>query len=196
MAEVAPMSAVLSDTDVVLLHREADVAAARLVRRLRLPLHEREDIRQDLLVDLIARLPAFDPARGSLGAFAGKVVARRAARLAARIRRDRELFAAVSLDTPLAGTEDTTLGDSILESSGYAALMGQATDRFAAVERRLDLDRALGTLCDADLALCSRLIHRTPAELSRNGLGSRATLYRQVRNIRLRLMMGGVPSAA
>jgi RNA polymerase sigma-70 factor (ECF subfamily) len=57
-------------SDLQILVHEADLAARRLVRRLRLPAHEREDLRQDLLVDLIARLPAFDPARGRLGAFA------------------------------------------------------------------------------------------------------------------------------
>jgi RNA polymerase sigma-70 factor (ECF subfamily) len=186
----------VSDSDLLLLLREADVAAGRLVRRLRLPVHEREDLRQDLLVDLIARLKSFDPTRGSLGAFAGTVIARHAARLAARIRRDRSLFAPMSLDDPLSGTDGDTLGDTIPGSGGYAAMMGQSTDGFAAVERRLDLDRALGTLRGSDIAFCARLIHRTPTQLSRDGLGSRATVYRQVQEIRLQLMAGGLSDAA
>jgi RNA polymerase sigma-70 factor (ECF subfamily) len=190
------MPTVLSEDDVDLLHREADVAAARLVRRLRLPLHEREDIRQDLLVDLIARIKSFAPARGSLGAFAGTVVAHRVARLAARIRRDRDLFAPVSLDTPLAVTEDATLGDILPENAGYAAMMGQATDRFAAVERRLDLERALGQLRWPDQALCAELLHRTPAEISERGSASRASVYRKVQEIRLQLMVHGLADAA
>ncbi|MGA8925442.1 MAG: hypothetical protein WB462_04410, partial [Solirubrobacterales bacterium] len=52
--------------------------------------------------------------------------------------------------------ENTTLGDTIPESSGYAAMMGQPTDRFAAVKRRQDLDRVLGTLRGSDLALRHR----------------------------------------
>jgi RNA polymerase sigma-70 factor (ECF subfamily) len=191
-----PSGPLLSRSDLQILLQETDVAAARLVRRLRLPAHEREDVRQDLLTDLIARFPAFDPARGTLGAFAGTVIAHRAARMAARIRRDRVVFAQVSLDDPVAGAEDITLGDAITESGSYAALMGQCTDRFAAVERRLDLDRALGTLRGSDMALCARLIHRTPTELSQDGLGSRASLYRQVHEIRLRLMTGGLSDAA
>jgi RNA polymerase sigma-70 factor (ECF subfamily) len=186
----------VSDSDLLLLLREADVAAARLVRRLHLPPDEREDLRQDLLTDLIARLPAFDLARGTLGAFAGTVVAHRAARLAARIRRDRAVFAQVSLDDPVAGAEDITLGETIPESSGYPAMMGQPTDRFAHVERHLDLDRALGILRRSDRGLCARLIHRTPTELSQSGRGSRATLYRQVREIRLRLMTAGLAAPA
>lgn len=190
------MSTALSDTDVVLLRREADVGAARLVRRFRLPAHEREDIRQDLLADLIARLPAFDPARGSLGAFAGKVVAHRAARLAVRICRERDLFAPVSLDTPLAGTEGATLGDILPENAGYAAMMGQATDRFAAVERRLDLLRAVGQLRRPEQALCAELLHRTPVEISERGSASRASVYRKVQEIRLQLMVHGLADAA
>jgi DNA-directed RNA polymerase specialized sigma24 family protein len=186
----------LSDTDLALLFHEADVAAARLVRRLRLPTHEREDIRQDLLVDLISRINGFDPTRGSLGAFAGTVIAHRATRLTHRLQRERAVFAPVSLDDPLAGTEDATLGDTIADSSGYSAMVGQPIDRVAAVEHRLDLDRALGTLRRSDLALCARLVHRTPTELSQDGLGSRASLYRQVHEIRLRLMTGGLSDAA
>jgi DNA-directed RNA polymerase specialized sigma24 family protein len=188
------MSAALSDTNVVLLHREAELAAVRLVHRLRLPAHEREDLRQELLVDLIARIKGFDPTRGTLGAFAGTVIAHRATR--ARIRRDRDLFAPVSLDDPLAGADSGPLGATIPESGGYSAMIGQLTDRFAVVERRLDLDRALGRLPRSDLALCARLMHCTPTQLSQDGLGSRAALYRQVQQIRLQLMTAGVAAAA
>jgi hypothetical protein len=74
--------------------------------------------------------------------------------------------------------------------------MGQPTDGFAAVERLIDLDRALGGLPRSDLALCGRLVHRTLTELSQDGIGSRATLYRQVREIRLQLMTCGLSDAA
>lgn len=41
------------------IHRhEAEIATRRLVRRLRLPRADLDDIRPDLLVDLICRLPA------------------------------------------------------------------------------------------------------------------------------------------
>ena len=59
-----------------LLH-EADAAARSLVRRMRLPRHDLEDIRQDLITDAFARLAAFDPARGSIGAFVATVMAHR-----------------------------------------------------------------------------------------------------------------------
>ena len=186
----------LSEADLLLLRREAEVAAARIVRRLRLATHYREDLRQDLLLDLIARLKGFDPTRGSLGAFAGKVIDHRAARLTHRLRRERNVFAPVSLDDPLPGAEDATVGDTLAESCGYPAMMGQPSDRFAAVERRLDLDRALSRVLRSDLALCAQLVNRTPTELSQDGLGSRASLYRQLHELRLRLMTGGIPDAA
>jgi RNA polymerase sigma-70 factor (ECF subfamily) len=186
----------ISDSDLLLLRREAEVAAASIVRRLRLPAHAREDLRQDLLTDLISRINGFDPTRGTLRAFAGAVIAHRATRLMGRLRRERDVFPPVSLDDPLPGAEGTTLGDTIAEGSGYSAMMGQSTDGFADLELRLDLDRALGTLRRSDLELCAQLIHRTPTELSQYGLGSRASLYRHVHEIRLRLTAGGLSGAA
>ena len=61
----------ISEPDLVTILKEADAAAARLRRRLRLPRVDLDDLRQDLLLDLIRRLPAFDGRRGSIGAFAG-----------------------------------------------------------------------------------------------------------------------------
>jgi RNA polymerase sigma-70 factor (ECF subfamily) len=191
-----PFATPISRSDLQILLHEADVAARRLSRRLWLSCDDLADLRQDLLVDLIVRLKSFDPTRGSLGAFAGTVVAHRAARLAARIRRDRSMYAPVSLDDPLPDTDGTTVGDTIAEGSGYLAMMGQPTDDFASADRRLDLDRALGTLRRSDLALCAHLVHRTPTELSQDGLGSRASLYRQIHEILLRLMTGGLSAAA
>lgn len=191
-----PFATPISKSDLQLLHRRASIAAARLVRQLRLPQHERDDLRQDLLVDLFGRLKSFDPTRGSLGGFAGTVVAHQAVRLKARIHRHRRMYMPVSLDDPLPDTDGISVGDTIAENDGYLAMMGQPTDSFVSAERRLDLDQALGTLPRSDLALCARLINHTPTELSRGGMGSRATLYRQVREIRLRLLAGGLSGAA
>jgi hypothetical protein len=191
LPRAAQMYIPISDTDLDHLRREAGIAAARLVRQFRLPHHERDDLRQDLLVDLIARLKSFESARGTLRAFAGTVVAHQARRLADRIRRERMVFALVSLDDPLPDSDGATVGDMIAEADGYAALLGQPTDRFAEVERRLDLDRVLSTLPRSAVALCAALALRTPTEISRNGIGARATIYREVREIRLRLLTAG-----
>jgi RNA polymerase sigma-70 factor (ECF subfamily) len=53
------------------------------------------------------------------------------------------------------GGDGLTIGDSIAEADGYGAWLGQPTDAFAAVERRIDLDRALGTLPAETLPLCA-----------------------------------------
>lgn len=189
------MANVLSANDLNLLLREAERGASHLVFNLRLPPHERDDLRQDLLVDLIKRLKHFDPARGSLGAFATTVISHRAALLVARVRRDRHWFQQLSLDEPSACTPGTTLGDTVAEEGGYLAVMGQPVDRFAAVERRLDMEWAIGALCRRDQELCSHLVRRAPTELCRKGFGSRAGLYRQIHEIRLALMAHGLSAA-
>ena len=186
----------ISGGELKLLCREADREAGRLVRRLRLPIHEREDLRQDLLLDLIARLRSFDPSRGSLRAFVGTVVSHRAARLAGRIRRERLLFAPVSLDEPSPESEGSTLADSVPEADGYPALLGQPCDGFAPVERRIALDRALGCLRPTDLSLCADLVEHSPGELGQAGGPSRASLYRHIGEIRMRLTAAGLSAAA
>lgn len=75
----------ISQDDLRTLLREADAAARRLVRKLRLQSADLDDVRQDLLTDALACLPAFDVERGTLGGFAGLVMANRASRLARRI---------------------------------------------------------------------------------------------------------------
>jgi RNA polymerase sigma-70 factor (ECF subfamily) len=179
-------------TSLAILQREASAAAARLQRDLRLPYQERDDIRQDLLADVYARLSLFDEARGSLGAFAGRVMANRAAYLARCIRRHRVLFAPVAIDAPTPGVDGGTLADAVGEADDYLAQPGQPTDSVSAIDRRLDLQRALGTLGRADLEFCTALMTDTPTELSRAGRGAPASIYRQIRNIRLQLLTAGV----
>ena len=184
----------LSPDDTALLLREADAAARRLLRRLRLPRHELDDLRQDLLTDLLARLPAYDPARSPLGAFAGVVLRHRAARLAEETARRRRLHggAPVSLDEPLAESDGATRGDLVSEAEGLCAWHGQPTDAAAEVERRLDVERALGGLAAPLLRLCPGLAARPAAEVARRSGISRATLHRRVARLRLELLMQGL----
>jgi RNA polymerase sigma-70 factor (ECF subfamily) len=183
-----------ADTDALL--RAADRIARRIVRQYRIPGHEHEDLRQDLLTDIFARLKSFDPNRGDLGAFAASCFEHRATRLIERIRRSRATMSAVSLDDPQPGSEGLTIGDTIAEADGYAARLGQVTDAFAAVERRLDLDRALGTLPADFLSLCAELAERSPHEVAKASPSSRATVYRQVHELRLCLLVAGIPAGA
>jgi hypothetical protein len=178
------------------LNRLADAVARNLRRRLRLPRHEQEDVRQDLLADFLVRLPAYEPARGDLLAFAMTCFRHRASRLANRHRREREVRADLSLDDPLPGGEGLTVGGALTEDAGFSAWLGQPTDRIAALERRLDVERtADAALLPADLPLCAALVRgeaRAPAAV---GL-SRTTAFRRMREMRLRLMAAGVSSAA
>ncbi|GAB4119068.1 MAG: hypothetical protein Kow00104_01260 [Rhodothalassiaceae bacterium] len=187
----------ISRSDLQILLREADSAARRLVRKLRLPRADLDDVRQDLLADLIARLPAFDPARGALGAFAGIVLRNHATRIAARVTRERRMYGAVpvSLDEILPGSDGATRGDRVAEDEGLAAVLGQPTDAFADVDRRLDVERGLGALGPDDGVLCAALSRTTIDRLAAQGRGARSSLYRRVRDIRLALIAAGIVAA-
>lgn len=173
---------------------EAHSAARRLVRQLRLPRAELDDIRQDLLVDVLARLPEFDPERGSLGAFAGIVMRNRATRIANKVKRERLIRGTnpVSLDDPLPDHDGATRGDLVAEDEGLAACFGQPVDAFAEVEQRLDVERGLAALNPDDGALCAALSHSPKDRLPENGHGGRSTVFRRVKEIRLALLAHGV----
>lgn len=158
-----------------------------------MPGHEQEDLRQELLVDLITRLKWFDPARGTLSAFANVIIRHRAGRLGKRINRERAIFTPMSLRDSTAYDPNVALAfDSVVGADGYTSGAAHPNDRFVTIERRIDLGRALGKLRPRDLSLCVKLVEQTPAELSRSGKFSRATLYRRLRNIRLRLLEEGI----
>ncbi|HET6377005.1 MAG TPA: hypothetical protein VFG05_01645 [Methylocella sp.] len=187
----------LSPQDLHLLQHEADFAARRLVRQLRLPKDDLPDIRQDFVLDALARLKGFDPARGSLGAFLATVFSHKAARIARKVKAHRRLFGVhpISLDDPIPGLAGTARGDLIAEQDGYAAWCGEPTDAFAAAERRIDLERRLGILPRKDGALCAALAHATAGELGASGRGARASLYRRLHDIRLALTAAGLRAA-
>jgi DNA-directed RNA polymerase specialized sigma24 family protein len=187
----------MSRDDLRTVLHEADVAARRLLRQLRLPRQDLDDLRQDLLADLIVRLRGFDPERGSLGAFSGIVLANRSTRIATKVKRERRLYGAapVSLDETISESEGLARGDIIGEDEGLAAYFGHPADAFAAVERRLDLERGLGSLDLADGQLCASLAHTTVNDLAGAGRGARSCLYRRVKNIRLALTAIGLTAA-
>ena len=64
------MQSPISRADLQTLLHEADGAARRLIRKLRLSKDDLADVRQELLVDVIARLPAFDPSHTTFQPFA------------------------------------------------------------------------------------------------------------------------------
>jgi RNA polymerase sigma-70 factor (ECF subfamily) len=191
------MTTRLTPASLQIIQHEADIAARRLIRKLRLPYDDLADLRQEFFLDLFARLSAFDPERGSLGAFAGIVMANRATRIAHKVKRDRRLYGAVpaSLDATLPDSDGATRGDLVAEGDGLAAYLGQPIDAFAEVERRLDVERGLGTLDPNDGALCAALSHTTVDRLACGGRGARSSLYRRVKDIRLALLAVGLRAA-
>lgn len=186
-----------SGDDLQILLGEADRTARRLFRQLRLPRADLDDVRQDLLVDLIARLPAYDPPRGSLGAFAGVVLRNQATRIAAKVKRQRQLHGVVpvSLDQPVPDSDGLTYGDLVAEEDGLAALLGQPVDAFTEIERRLDVERAMGGLGHGDVRLCAELSRATADRLAASGHGARSSLYRRVKDLRLALTAMGLQAA-
>lgn len=191
------MQSPISRADLQTLLHEADAAARRLIRKLRLSKDDLADVRQELLVDVIARLPAFDPKRGSLGAFAGIVMANRAARVAHKVKRERRLYGAVptSLDETLPDSDGPTRGDLFSEGEGLSAYFGQPVDAFAEVERRLDVERGLGALDPDEARLSAALSQSNIDELVDRGHAARSSLYRRVKNIRLALLAAGLKAA-
>ncbi len=135
------MSLSISSSDIRILQHEAEVAARRLARRLRLPQSDLADLRQELLFDLIARLPAFDPERGSLGAFAGTVMAHKGVGIARKIQCERRLFGAepISVDDP----ERSWLRETVPEDRGLGALLGGSRDAHASMDLAQDVTRAV-----------------------------------------------------
>lgn len=176
------------------LHRMAERMSRGLCRRLGLPAHDAEDFAQDLLTDLLARLPGFNPDQGGLGAFALTCFRHHAALLAHRTHRHRALHHSISLDDPLPDG-GATVGAVLSEADGYGAWMGQQTDAFADVNRRLDLERVADVLTEEDAPLCAALA-RGDVDPARHAGLSRTTAFRRVREMRLRLCAAGIAPAA
>ena len=173
--------------------REARIAATRLAQSLHSPLHERDDLSHDLLVDLFSRLKYYDPRRGTLAAFAVTVIRHGVTRLAVRLRRNRCRYASVSLDDPVNGRAGTIFGDTVAEEDGcLAAWLGTPTNGIAALEDRLSLDRALNTLGPGHINLCAELVTGSIARIGGESGSSRATLYRQLHEVRLQLLAAGI----
>lgn len=182
--------------DLAPIHCLAAKEAKRLCRTLHLPEHEREDLCQDLLLDFLARLPAFDPNKAELSAFATVCFRHAGSRIAGRIKTERAARHPRSLDDALPNCEGLTLANTIGEAEGYSAWWGQPTDAIAVLERRLDLERAAGAIDPEDHPLCAALSRHTPHEFGEQGTMPRMRIYRRIREMRLRLLAAGIPSAA
>lgn len=195
-----PVSLTLAD-----LHRLRPILrreSRRTLRLARLPGHDREDVEQDMVLDLLGRLGAFDPERGSLEAFATVCFRHRGYRLAQQAQRDRQRLHLTGFDEVVAdgsgagGDETLTLAEIIPEAAGLGAWWGQPTDAVAALERRLDLDRAASAIEPRDRPFCAALSAAAPSAAIAAAGTSRATAYRRIAEMRLRLLAAGIAAAA
>lgn len=191
-----PMAQTPRLPDLAPVHCLAAKEAKRLCRTLHLPEHEREDLRQDLLLDFLVRLPAFDAGKADLPAFAMVCFRHAGSRIARRVTAERAARHPRSLDDAIPNIDGLTLGDTIAEADGYAAWCGQSTDAIATLERRLDLERAAYAIDPEDHPLCAALSEHTPHEFGEQKTMPRMRIYRRIREMRLRLLAAGIPSAA
>jgi hypothetical protein len=195
-----PASLTLAD-----LHRLPTILrreARRTLRLARLPGHDREDVEQEMVLDLLARLGAFDPARGSLEAFATVCFRHHGYRLVQRAQRDRRRQHLTGFDEVVgghgraSGDETLTLAEVLPEAAGLGACWGQPGDAVADLERRLDLDRAASVIAPRDRPLCAALSADVPSAAIAAAGASRATAYRRIAEMRLRLLAAGIAAAA
>jgi DNA-directed RNA polymerase specialized sigma24 family protein len=145
--------------------------AGTLARRISDPARDREDHRQDILVDLITRAARFDPARGSWGAFV-TVVTRNAAH---------GMLARRASMMTVAAAEVEALGDT---AQGHAE---------AACAVRIDTAALLQRLPPSLLPVLTGVAEEgciTDAQRA-SGMPA-ASFYRALRQLRLRLIAGGL----
>ena len=98
----------------------------------------------------------------------------------------------MSVDDPISGRDGVTLLDTLAEDDGYLAWMGSPTDPIAALEARLSINRALNTLSPEHIGLCAELAIGSIGREGAESGPSRATLYRRLHEVRLRLLAAGI----
>lgn len=145
-------------------------AARKVARHANDPARDREDHRQDILVDLISRAARFDPARGSWGAFV-TVITRNAAH---------GMLARRACVTSFGAEIDTLTDDSHAEAdNAYAWKLDTA-----ALLHRLPpplLPILMGVAVEGGVTDAQRA----------SGMPA-ASFYRALRQLRLRLIAGGL----
>lgn len=161
----------------------ADRAAARLCRHGREYQLDREDVRQDLLLDLLSRLGAYNASRGTLQTFVSVCFKHRSARLMRNAYREHLARHPADLDGPVVQGGTTRVIDTLGESEGFGAWVGQPTDLLLQLEQQLDLDRMLSGLPAAMTPLCAALM----GDQLSQGIAascSRTTQHRRLQDLR------------
>ncbi|MBE0566075.1 MAG: sigma-70 family RNA polymerase sigma factor [Krumholzibacteria bacterium] len=165
------------------------ITAVNLVRNLRLPPDDIEDIKQDLWMDLLLRLPAYDPERSSLRTFITRLVRNKRENL-------RESYRAMKRDVWKAGPsldEEIELEDGVagrrgdlLNSDDYDQnVRGRNLTALARLELSIDIRAVLRGLDEEQLIIC-QLIEDAPSLVAvARALGmSRPTLYQRLAVLR------------
>jgi RNA polymerase sigma-70 factor (ECF subfamily) len=139
--------------------RAVQVRGAAAVATGRVAAADREDLEQEALAGLWAALRHYDASRASLRTFLERVADKRFASL---LRRRRNPVLIERLD----GHRFTT------------------ADGIPAVQFRVDLDRVLAPLGDAERALALLLVDHGPTEISRMLGIARSTVYARIARLR------------
>ena len=125
-----------------------------------------EDFEQEALLGLWIALRRYDPSRASLRTFVERVTENR---FATWMRRRRSARAAENLDSPCLAT----------------------SDGIPAVEFRVDFERILAPLSEADRGLAQLLVDYRPTEISRRLGIARSTLYARMARLRRAFLKAG-----
>ena len=187
------MSAVRFDDCRELVLREASRQVHRLARRHGLQPADRDDVFQEIALDAWRRLPGYRSCRGDIEPFLGVVTLNQARKIDARLR-GRRRNPEISLDAPIRNRDadaDLKLADSLSESDGLPALLGNQIDGHARVETTLDLSRAISSLPYDMQRLCACLAHEAPGMARRMCALSNTEMYRRIGELRLHFLAFG-----
>jgi hypothetical protein len=161
---------------IALLQTAAEVHAHRIVRDLRLPACDREDIRQDLLVEMLPRLAKYDSNIAKASTFVS---------LLAR-------HASSTLRRRLASRRKLEPGGSLPLDEFNHALSDHCDGGFSALDLSLSVRGVLRNLPGQLRALASSLKAMTTAEVKEVSRLRHATFYRRLRDIRLAFLMADI----
>jgi RNA polymerase sigma-70 factor (ECF subfamily) len=131
-----------------------------------------------------------DPAR-SLDRF-GNLVGRPAL---VRPEEVKEALRVLGFNRSVPGGKAEGEAESALREDGLSAWHGHCVALEAAIDARLDLARALGALHAQDRSLCAAVTQCPVRVLAERGLGSRASLYRRIAELRCALTAHGLRAA-
>ena len=108
--------------------------------------------------------------------------------------RERRCTGGSFLSLDATAVDGTSLADTLSEDDGLAAWHGQTAARFLS-DLRLDLTAVLARLDGRDRRLCAAIADASVDELADRSFGSRAGLYRRLRELRSVLTAHGLQAA-